>query len=296
MIGLLLVPSVVFWSSALAKEAIAMAGLGLMASSAHAVAKGKRIVINIALAGVGGVIVGMVKPYILFPFVLAAATWFYVSRRTPGRAGIRPVYLVLAGALAVIGLAAMSAAFPEFGTSKLAETTAMQQDQGALAGGGSSITIGNANATTFSQQLPFVPLALLNALFRPFLFETRNAPMLMAALESTVIMVAVALLLWRFQWRRVRDAVLTSPTVSFSLVFVLTFAVAVGLASTNLGTLFRYRMPMMPFYVTGVLLLQQQLAQKATSRSAPGPRTRALGTTNTSDLRLRRDRLGPRNQ
>jgi len=41
-----------------------------------------------------------------------------------------------------------------------------------------------------------------------------------------------------------------------------TFSVAVGLATTNLGTLSRYRMPMMPFYVTFILLLGQQLTER----------------------------------
>lgn len=258
-LSLLLVPSVVLWSSALAKEAVAVAFFGLLCAAAHKIAHRKGVIANVVWVVVGGVGVGMVKPYILFPLVLAAAVWFYVSRRDPRMPGIRPAYLVIAAALAAVGIAAMGAAFPEFGTAKLTETTAMQQAAGAQAGGGSYIEIGNAEATTFQGQLPYVPLALANALFRPFIFETRNAPMLGASMETTVLTIMVVALVWRFRWRRVKDAVLGSPTLSFALVFVLTFGVAVGLATTNLGTLSRYRMPMMPFYAVIVLLLRQRL-------------------------------------
>jgi hypothetical protein len=269
MWGLTLVPSVILWSSALAKEAVAVAFFGFLCAASHRLAKGRSVVLSLAFVSLCGVGIGMVKPYVLFPFVLAAAAWFYASRRTAGRPGVRPVYLGLAIILAALGLAAMGAAFPEFGTSKLGETTALQQDRGALAGGGSYTEMGDRDATSLSQQIPFVPLALMNALFRPFIFESRNGPMLAAALESTVLTIMMIALIWRFRWRRVRDEVLSSPTLAFCIVFVLTFAAAVGLATTNLGTLSRYRMPMMPFYATAVLLLRRRLAHRVSAAAHP---------------------------
>jgi hypothetical protein len=50
-----------------------------------------------------------------------------------------------------------------------------------------------------------------------------------------------------------------NPVLLFCAVFIVLFGVAVGLAAPNLGTLSRYRVPMMPMY--GFLLLS--LAAKA---------------------------------
>ena len=73
--------------------------------------------------------------------------------------------------------------------------------------------------------------------------------MLVNSVEMTVILYMVIMAfvrtgrvaLLRWAWR--------SPDIMASLAFVLSFSFAVGLATTNLGTLSRYRVPMMPFYI-----------------------------------------------
>jgi hypothetical protein len=49
-----------------------------------------------------------------------------------------------------------------------------------------------------------------------------------------------------------------SPFLVSSVVFILVFGVGVGLATRNLGSLSRYRMPMMPFYATTLLVLRRR--------------------------------------
>jgi hypothetical protein len=46
-----------------------------------------------------------------------------------------------------------------------------------------------------------------------------------------------------------------NPVLLFCIVFVITMGVAIGLASSNLGTLSRYRMPMMPFFAALLFVL-----------------------------------------
>jgi hypothetical protein len=45
------------------------------------------------------------------------------------------------------------------------------------------------------------------------------------------------------------------PFLVFCVVFVIAFGIAVGLTSTNLGTLSRYRSPLLPFFVVLLLVL-----------------------------------------
>jgi hypothetical protein len=45
------------------------------------------------------------------------------------------------------------------------------------------------------------------------------------------------------------------PTILFCLVFSLIFAFAVGVSTYNFGTLMRYKIPLMPFYCVGLVLI-----------------------------------------
>ena len=49
-----------------------------------------------------------------------------------------------------------------------------------------------------------------------------------------------------------------SPFLFSAVVFCGVFGLGVGLATANLGTMSRYRAPMMPFYVTTLLILRQR--------------------------------------
>ncbi len=54
------------------------------------------------------------------------------------------------------------------------------------------------------------------------------------------------------------ETIKKSPLLLFCIAFVGSFAVCVGLATSNLGSLSRYRVPMMPFYATLLLVLLQK--------------------------------------
>lgn len=65
--------------------------------------------------------------------------------------------------------------------------------------------------------------------------------------------------------------VLTNPFLSMCAGFTATFGVVVGLATTNLGTLSRYRAPMVPFFVGMLLVVHvlQKAAQQAKRDARP---------------------------
>lgn len=265
-VALLLIPSVVFWSSGVTKEGLTLSFLATLMAGALLIARGRWVVGTLG-ASVGAVGVAMIKPYVLFPFVLGVAAWAYVAQIRRRRGRFRVSHVVLAVSVAVVGLAVAGALFPEYSVEHFAKSAARQQGLGTEVGGGSYIQVGDADARTFWQQLPFIPVALVDSMFRPFIFEARNAPMLGAALESTILTVAsIALLVW-LRWRRVVNALKASPLLAFCVVFTVSFAVAVGLATTNLGTLSRYRMPMMPCYVLAAVLLWNEERAGARARA-----------------------------
>jgi hypothetical protein len=66
--------------------------------------------------------------------------------------------------------------------------------------------------------------------------------------------------------RRVND----NPALMFCLAFVLVLALGTGMSTANLGTLSRYRAPMMPFFLLMLLVLREP-EKSETKAAAPNP-------------------------
>jgi hypothetical protein len=126
------------------------------------------------------------------------------------------------------------------------------------------------------------PYTIMTALLRPFVFESRSAMMLVNSVETTAILFLIVIAFARTGRRELARWAWRSPDIMASIVFVLLFSLAVGLAATNLGTLSRYRLPMMPFYFYVVfsaysLHLVPAAPQKARTTEAAADAPLALG-------------------
>ena len=86
-IAALFVPSFVFWSSGVIKEAIVLAGFGWALYGLHLWLRERRLVVGAALMVAGGIPLILIKPYILFPLVLAGGSWYYWARSLQTRQG-----------------------------------------------------------------------------------------------------------------------------------------------------------------------------------------------------------------
>jgi hypothetical protein len=86
-----------------------------------------------------------------------------------------------------------------------------------------------------------------------------NIPALVNAVETTVLTVLFARILLTRNLGNVRRQIADNPLLVFCVVFVVAFGIAVGLASSNMGTLSRYRSPLLPFFVVLLLTLGKPL-------------------------------------
>lgn len=274
LIANILVPSVVFWSSGLLKESVAMMGLGPLTLGTYRLLHGKPAS-GLLLLAIGSVLVALLKAYLLFAFVIAAGAWVYVSRAwKDGVPKIRPVQIVLALALAVGGVMLLGRLFPEYSVDSFSEQAAQHQEVGQRVRGGSTyelVTTNGGEAPSTSVQLMFAPLALLTSLYRPMLFEVNSAQVAVNALETSTLLGITLWLLWRISLRELKATLLSSPVAIFSLVFVVVMGVAVGLTTTNLGTLSRYRAPLVPYFASLLVILTsatQKLRAGATAAAS----------------------------
>ena len=117
--------------------------------------------------------------------------------------------------------------------------------------------------TSLMGQLAYAPAALLFALFRPTLFEVRNLLILANSVETTLLTLLFLRLILTRNVGDVRRQMTEDPFLVFCVVFVVAFGTAVGLASTNVGTLSRYRAPLLPFFVALLLVLLRPIGRRS---------------------------------
>ncbi|MFU8806987.1 MAG: hypothetical protein ACNA8W_24480 [Bradymonadaceae bacterium] len=201
------------------------------------------------------------KAYLLVPFALSTTAWMviYFARKSNRdiTAFAGPGYAMLGLFFAVGSMIIIGEIFPRYSIANFAAEASHMQQVGARIEGGSNYVIVEEPAAqlTIAQQLMNAPVAMVTALFRPFIFEARNPFSLLSALEATAAMLLLVMAFKRrgvaASWRRV----LGSPSLAYCLIFVLLVSLGVGLTTTNMGTLSRYRIPMIPMYFVLVLML-----------------------------------------
>lgn len=237
---MLFAPSIVFWPSALGKEALMHVGLGALAWAVALILRGQAGQSLPLLLG-GGWLVWVVRPHLLAIAAVAGAAPYFVGQfrqRTEGSFFARPIGMVIVGA-AVLLTVTTSARF--LGIEKLSvsaieeqldETTAQTSQGGsAYAGAGNSLNP------------VFLPLNIVTVLVRPFPWEARSAFQLAAALESAVLIGLIARRFGSVQvaLRRMR----LDPFVMFCVVLIVLYAMLFS-SLANFGLLSRQRSLALP--------------------------------------------------
>ncbi len=254
-----LAPSLIFWTSGFVKEAIAVCGIGLIVDAISMFVHTRRIpVLRLML---GGLLVVGIKPFLMFPVVVMAFVWIaWQESNSKRRSALgRPIIFASVAGIGLLVVVQISRLFPHFSPENF--TTEVDRLQRLAAGG--STTEGTQGSIWLR-----APVGLFAALFRPQLFEVRNPLMLLSAVEVTVATGLALLVIFRTGLRETWVRTLSKPYVLGSLFFALLCGAAVGTTTLNLGTLSRYRVPLVPFFATWLMA--------CSARKSPNPRRESL--------------------
>ena len=274
-IALMYLPSVGFWAGGLLKESFAIIGMGPILWGLSKVMRGQLLRGAVAIAA-GGFIVSLFKAYVLFPLVLsgAVAWYWYTTLKKHGRVNLvkSPIKMLILFAVGVGGILLLGKAFPEYSVDNIAEETANLQSYGAKRDGRrANYAVGDHTDTSLSGQASFLPIGLVFSLFRPLPFEVRNPAMLINALEMLVLIAFWFKVLTVRSPRKTWGIIIGHPLLMLCLLFVLGFGSIVGIATTNVGTLSRYRVPMMPLYALLLAVLSLKMPSERRAPSSPTP-------------------------
>lgn len=147
---------------------------------------------------------------------------------------------------------------PQFDFLKVLETKRSSFEQIAISGNARHLLeLPNTPLTTFSF-LKQIPQAFSRVLFRPYLWEADSAPVLLSALENFFLILSVLLLLFF-----VKRGTKPIPLLLFSVGFILTLFIFIGMITPVLGAMVRYRIIGIPFLIFILLGLMDTVRVKA---------------------------------
>jgi hypothetical protein len=270
-IALFFLPSVFFWGSGLMKDSLCLGGLGWMLFAAHRLLiERKKILYSIAILIAAAYPVLVMKAYIVLAFAPPALFWVIneagsriknkVTRRVLG-----PIFVTAGIGAALIGLTSLTKGDNRFDLDKVAERAKITSDyiyRVSIQEGGAAYNLGEMDGT-MAGMIKLAPQAINVALFRPYLWEVRNPIMLLSSLESAIFLyLTISLIL---QTGLIRSVMLISsaPILQMCFTFAIIFSFAVGISTNNFGTLARYKVQMMPFFLSG-LYIARHLARRQT--------------------------------
>lgn len=260
-VSCLFVPTVFFWGSGIFKDTITLAALGITTFCLYQIAIAGRIRMGYLLAIlICFWTIYSIKIYILLCFLPAALLWIGIRymasvRQVVARVLLLPVGMACIAGLGYLAVRQVALDDPRYNLSRIAETARVTAyDIGFWTGkdAGSRYSLGELDGT-LQGMVRLAPQAINVSLYRPYLWEVNNPLMLLAALESFALLAITLYVLARSRARVFRY--LFNPDVMFCMVFALIFAFAVGVSTYNFGTLSRYKIPLMPFFLVGLGLI-----------------------------------------
>jgi hypothetical protein len=110
------------------------------------------------------------------------------------------------------------------------------------------------------------PIAISTTFFRPFLWESRKPSTLLSSLESLLLMLFTAFIIWKAGLFNFFKIITRDPLVMYCFLFSCVFALFVGASTLNFGSLVRYKIPCVPFYLISLFLVHEKVKEKARNK------------------------------
>jgi hypothetical protein len=260
----LFIPSVIFWGSGFMKDTLTLSCIGWVTHFVYLIFyENKKIVANTAGALFFLFLIYTIKSYIVMAFLPAALLWGVglLSYKIKDKRLIIVtryfLYLSAAGGLVLVGGKLQGELFGEYNVENIAFKSFVTRDylyRISTEQDGSGYTLGDMDPT-IGGMLEKAPASVNVTLFRPYPWEARKPIVMLSALEALFFLIFSIFVIFRNNPIRVMQRVLADETLQFCIIFTLVFAFAVGISTSNFGSLSRYKIPCMPFYTAFLFIL-----------------------------------------
>jgi hypothetical protein len=262
-LGTLFLPSVIFWSSGLMKDPICFGAVGyLVYAMFNIFILRRKYIPSILWAAFSIMLLLNIKPYILLGLAPGIILWLFseLNKKVENKT-LRNIMAVLTFVIGgVVGFFLVSyvtsdASLQAYSIDNFVETSeknrSVYQDISTRESG-AYFTITTTNPALV------VLYGISATLFRPFLWEVNSPTALLSALESLAFLCFTAILMYRRGFLNFFKKAMSQPVFLMCLVFSIIFAAAVGSTATNFGSISRYKIPCLPFYLIMVMVMYRQ--------------------------------------
>lgn len=261
-------PSFVFWGAGIMKDTICAAAISQIVYAFYAVfiqkKRKNKLIFSILIAIY---ILLVTKPYLLFALIPGLVFWGafgYVSsiKNKLVKFGLIPIFIILAsiGSFYLLNQAIISS----FGSTDQALERAVITQQDLIRSeqyGNNFYDIGRYDPS-FTGLLSKTPIALTVGLFMPFVWQARNPVTILSALENLVLLFLTIYFLFRTRIYGLFVYTFRNPVLLFCISFSLITALIVGLTTANFGALVRYKMPLLPYFLSYFIILINLMNKK----------------------------------
>lgn len=272
-IAILFMPSLFFWGSGIMKDTLTISFLAIILKALIDIHRKEYTITTILIACICFYLTLSIKAYVAACLVPAAVIYLVIRFKTliPNktiRSIVTPVFLLTTAAVSVVVLNYFSEYLGKYSLDNFEDTvevygwwheTVVNHYQG---GQGSVYSLGFEGGNGITGLILKFPLAVNVSLFRPYLWEIKNAVMLMTALESFFVLLVTIRIIKKNGVIQFSSHLFSDPLISFCITYSLLFLFAVGLASNNFGALARYKIPGLTLYMLAIYLVDYSLSLK----------------------------------
>ncbi len=253
----LFIPSVIFWGSGIFKDTITFACIGWLTYSTYSLlfGKNKNLLFFLPIV-ISSIVIITLKIYIILCFIPGLILWVFNSyiehiKYKLLKLIITPFVLLLAIVIGYYLVDNISYLDEKYTFENLEETMRVTADWITYSSGqgGSFYSLGDDFDLSFVGIATKIPAGINVTLFRPYIWEVNGLVMLFAALESLVILIFTVYVVVKIGPFNLFQFILRYANTKFLFVYSLSFAFLVGISTYNFGSLVRYKIPCIPFYL-----------------------------------------------
>lgn len=262
-LAFLFTPSYCFWGSGIMKDTISITCIAAIVVSFYRVfLSGERQYSLIFTLIVSIALLLNVKPYLMVAMVPGLTFWASFSRlqkikSTFVRALVFPIIVTVSFLFLTTFYLQNAGGTAGYGSTEEAikQAQVIQQDlKRSEAYGDNSFDIGTYDAS-MTGVITKIPVAITAGLYRPYLWEAKSPVMAFSGIENLGLLIFTIYSLIRLQIFGLFSSTFKDPILTFCLTFSLFIAFLIGLTSANFGALVRYKIPMLPYFISYFFIL-----------------------------------------
>lgn len=275
-IAILFLPTFVFWSSGILKDGLCVAALGWITYGIYEIFyRKKNIFKNVFIVIIFSYLLIILKVYILISYV----PFFILFIILKNVESVNSVFLkfLLAPALIFGSMFGFTKALKNYGdelgqfapkdiTKSIKRYNVAYENQANSGSANSNFSLGVEFDGSMGGLAKLAPVAISTTFFRPFLWESHKPSTLLSSIEALLLMLFTIYIIFKAGLIKFFKLVTSDPLIMYCFLFSCVFALFVGASTLNFGSLVRYKIPCMPFYLISLFLIHEKVKLKAASK------------------------------